>query len=79
MVVKHLLAIHAQNNIQQTKKALDDWYLEKKKDYMSFASKYPMNGEVRLQDAKIESMTKWCKEAEITHTPTIFFNSKKLV
>ncbi len=42
-VVKHLLAIQAQNNLQQTEKALDDWYLTDKKDYEVFAKKYPLH------------------------------------
>jgi protein-disulfide isomerase len=37
-----------------------------------------MNGEIKQQDAKIEAMSKWCEEAEITHTPTIFVNGHRL-
>ena len=31
--------------------ALDDWYLAPKKDYEVFAEKYPMNGELKMQEA----------------------------
>ena len=51
--VKHLLAIASRNDEALTKKALDDWYLSNKKDYDAFAAKYPMNGELKLQDEKI--------------------------
>ena len=37
-----------------------------------------MNGEVKQQENQIEKMKEWCKEAEITYTPTIFLNGKRL-
>lgn len=77
-VVKHLLAVAAQDNAAKTQQALDDWYLADKKDYATFAAQYPMNGELKLQDAKVEAMSTWCNEAEITHTPTIFVNGYRL-
>ncbi len=76
--VKHLLAIAAKENLQLTAQALDDWYLADKKDYDVFAGKYPMNGEVKEQERKIELMHKWCDDAEITGTPTFFVNGKRL-
>jgi len=39
---------------QQTTKALDDWYLPAKKEYEVFASKHPMNGELKAQGDKIQ-------------------------
>ena len=71
---KHLLAIAEKNNEQLTKQALDDWYLADKKDYDVFAQKYPMNGELEKQENKIANMEKWCKEADIQFTPTIFIS-----
>ena len=76
--MKHLLSIETQNNLQQTEKALNDWYLADKKDYDVFAAKYPMNGELKLQNEKIDAMSKWCKEAGIIHTPTLFINGRLL-
>ncbi|MBS1528771.1 MAG: thioredoxin domain-containing protein [Bacteroidetes bacterium] len=73
-IVKHLLAVAAQNDRARTQQALDDWYLAPKKDYELFSAKYPMNGELKQQDDKVEAMSEWCIEAEITHTPTIFVN-----
>jgi uncharacterized membrane protein len=72
--VKHLLAIASKNDETLTKKALDDWYLADKKDYNSFATKYPMNGELKQQNDKIEAMNNWCKLMNIHATPTIFIN-----
>lgn len=76
--VKHLLAIAAKQNMHQTEKALDEWYMADKKDYEAFAVKYPMNDELKMQESKIELMSKWCDDAEITATPTIFVNGKRL-
>lgn len=76
--VKHLLAVADNRNEQITKQALDDWYLTDKKDYKVFASKYPMNGELKMQDAKVEAMDKWCKQTEIAFTPTFFVNGYQL-
>jgi uncharacterized membrane protein len=78
IVTRHLLAIAAHGNLAKTQQSLDDWYLGEQKNYEKFATKYPMNGEIKQQDAKIEAMSKWCEEAEITHTPTIFVNGHRL-
>lgn len=76
--VKHLLAIAAKQSLHQTEEALDTWYMADKKDYEAFAAKYPMNGELKQQEQKIELMKQWCDDAEITATPTIFVNGKRL-
>ncbi|MBB6110878.1 Uncharacterized membrane protein [Mucilaginibacter lappiensis] len=70
--VRHLLAIAEKNEEPVIKKALDDWYLAEKKDYEVFAAKYPMNGELKQQNAKIEAMENWCDTIEIEFTPTFF-------
>ncbi len=76
-VVKHLLAI-AELKQEPIQQALDDWYLKVGKDYSIFSSKYPMNGELKKQESKIEAMSSWCDIADITHTPTIFINGFRL-
>ncbi|MFI1745054.1 cysteine peptidase family C39 domain-containing protein [Thalassobellus sediminis] len=76
--VSHFLAIDSLGNKKKTQKALDDWYLADQKDYETFASKYPMNGELELQNNKIEAMRNWCKAENIIHTPTLFINGYEL-
>lgn len=76
--VEHLLAVASYNNESQTKAALDDWYLPAKKDYEIFASKYPMNGELTKQTEKIEKMDAWCRQMQISYTPTIYINGHQL-
>ncbi len=76
--VKHLLAIDEQKDAALTDKALDDWYMASKKDYDAFAAKYPMNGELKQQDKKVEAMNNWCTEVKIEYTPTFFVNGYQL-
>ena len=78
IVARHLLAISEKQDAQKTQQALDDWYLAEKKDYKIFAAKYPMNGEIQQQEGQISEMMAWCKEAEISFTPTIFKNGHRL-
>ncbi|ERM80264.1 hypothetical protein P872_22200 [Rhodonellum psychrophilum GCM71 = DSM 17998] len=72
------MAIADKGNPEETKKALDDWYLAEKKDYAAFASKYPMNGELKAQEANIQSMLSWSELENITYTPTIFIDGHEL-
>lgn len=76
--VKHLMAIAEKNDEALTKQALDDWYLSANKDYDAFAAKYPMNGELKKQDEKIDTMWQWCDKVNISFTPTIFVNGHQL-
>lgn len=78
IAARHLLAINEKQDAHRTRKALDEWYLAPKKDYGVFATKYPLNGEIAKQEKQIEEMSKWCKEAEISFTPTIFINGRRL-
>lgn len=72
--VRHLLAIAEKNEEPIVKQALDDWYLAEKKDYEVFAAKYPMNGGLKQQNAKIEAMKDWCDTTGIEFTPTFFIS-----
>jgi len=75
--VNHLLAIDNADSLK-TPEALSDWYMADKKDYQSFAGKYPMNGELQEQVEKIQKMRNWCDSERIAHTPTIFINGYEL-
>ncbi|MCL7986600.1 thioredoxin domain-containing protein [Sphingobacterium sp. lm-10] len=76
--VSHLLAIEEMLGASVVQKALDDWYLAEEKNYEIFASKYPMNEELRQQGEKIKRMYQWCNEMKIRATPTIYINGKEL-
>ncbi len=77
-IIRHIMAIAAKDNPEVIKKALDDWYLAENKDYAAFAEKYPMNGELKAQEANIQSMLSWSEAEKITYTPTIFINGHEL-
>ena len=74
----HMLAVAANNDEAQTRKALNDWYNAEEKNYEQFAAKYPMNGELKLQKATLKMMNEWCNEVGIAHTPTFFVNGHRL-
>ena len=79
VVVKHLLAIAADNDRTKTQQALDDWYLAEDKNYGLFAAKYPFPKNVEERVSRdIEVMDKWCNEAEVMYTPTIFINGHRM-
>lgn len=78
IAAKHLLAINERNNTGEMRQALNDWYLANDKDYNAFADRYPLNGELKNQHTQIEHMSKWCNDAEITVTPTLFINGHRL-
>lgn len=72
--VKHLLAIAESNDEVLIKKALDDWYLPEEKNYEIFAAKYPMNGELKQQELKVNAMSAWCKKIEVPFTPVFYIS-----
>ena len=77
-VVKHFMAIAKNYSPQQTEHILMEWYKATKKDFDAFAKKYPAAaGENELEE-QIVSMRKWCEEANISHTPFLFFNGRQL-
>jgi uncharacterized membrane protein/thiol-disulfide isomerase/thioredoxin len=78
LVARHLMAIASKGDGKITANALDEWYTAPKKDYNSFATRFPMNGEVEQQREKIRAMHHWCELAGIAYTPTIFVDGKKL-
>ncbi len=77
--VSHLMAIASnENGGKEITYALDDWYLDEKKEYEAFAKKYPLNGELKKQGDKMEAMYKWCHAMDIMGTPTFFINGYQL-
>jgi thiol-disulfide isomerase/thioredoxin len=77
-VVKKLLSIAEKGNMHQTQMALNDWYLNVGKNFNFFLDKYPDNGNSEQQGEKLNEMGRWCDDAGVTHTPTIFVNGFRL-
>lgn len=76
--VLHFLAIQDKYGDEKIQQALDDWYMNPRKDYKKFAKKYPMNGEQEWQMDKVLAMRRWCDAMKIRSTPTIFVNGYEL-
>jgi len=76
--VRHFLAIANQNDKEKTKQVLDSWYLAPEKDYNTFAKKYPLDGDLKIQNIRIGAMNNWCKAMHISFTPTFFINGYQL-
>ncbi|MCS3554284.1 MULTISPECIES: vitamin K epoxide reductase family protein [unclassified Sphingobacterium] len=76
--VAHLLAIQQQLGCQAVHNALDDWYLDPRKDYSMFADKYPVDEGLKKQDEKISAMRDWCDKMKVRATPTLYINGKEL-
>jgi uncharacterized membrane protein len=79
VAARHFLAIAEKVSAEdELVRALDEWYGAKKKDYLLFSEKYPMNGEIDRQHAKMEAMKQWCESVNIQETPTFFINGYRL-
>lgn len=72
------MALYEKNDVDLTRKALDDWYLADKKDYEIFAEKYPLEGKLQHQGVKVDAMDEWSKQTAITFTPTFFVDGHQL-
>jgi thiol-disulfide isomerase/thioredoxin len=84
-IVFHLMVILSEGNVDRMKAALHAWYSADVKDYKLFAEKFPINTTspgfdlVRERILKeMEAIKNWCEAAEVTHTPTYFFNGFKM-
>lgn len=78
-ISRHLLALNEEYSNPEMKNILDDWYLNPNKDYSQFSAKYKLSTEKLLkQEDMINEMREWVKKAEITGTPAIFLNGKRL-
>ena len=77
-ITKHLMAINAEGDISHTKQALDDWYLAHPKDYNRFSVAHSARAGLIDQGPKLNDMSKWCIDADVTGTPTIFINGYRM-
>jgi uncharacterized membrane protein len=76
-VSRHLMALNELVDKTIVKKAMNDWYEQKQKDYKAWAKAYP----VELNEAnyyKLDYQKSWCQMAEVTATPTILLNGYRL-
>lgn len=76
-VASHLMSLKTAQDSVSLKRALDDWYEQKQKNYSSWAKQYPV---AKLIDntSALQVQREWCNMAEITGTPTFFINGRRL-
>jgi protein-disulfide isomerase/uncharacterized membrane protein len=75
-VAAHLLAIQNSHSGTTVRKAMHDWYEQKQKNYEDWAKIYPAK-KIDV-GAQLQTQRDWCKLAEITGTPTLFINGRRL-
>jgi hypothetical protein len=76
-VAAHLMSLQAGRDDHSLKKALDDWYEQKQKNFETWAKEHPIKEQVDCQ-ASLKKQREWCSAAKITGTPTVFINGRKL-
>jgi uncharacterized membrane protein len=77
-VVKHFLALHKKHNATALEKILMEWYKADNKDFDAFAKKHAVEMGENEFDTEIADMLQWCEEANVSHTPFLFFNGRQL-
>ncbi len=76
-VAAHLMSLQASQNDVSLKKALNDWYEQKQKNYEAWAKEHPKTTAVFAADA-LAVQKEWCMLTEVTATPTLFLNGRRL-
>lgn len=76
-IAAHLMRMQINGDNAILKNALDDWYEQKQKNYEAWAKLYPA---INTSDVspQLETQKAWCKMTEITGTPTLFINGRRL-
>jgi protein-disulfide isomerase/uncharacterized membrane protein len=76
-VAAHLLNLYANKDHTLLKKAMGDWHENKYDDYKSWVKVHPVKHTLNVNDI-LEGHKQWCEMTEITGTPTLFINGRKL-
>ena len=76
-VLTHFMNLKSAYDDTSVKQALSQWYSQKDKNYESWQEKYPVDALVDHSDTLL-SQKAWCKMVDITGTPTLFINGRKL-
>jgi uncharacterized membrane protein len=76
-VAAHLLSIQSNGDAITVKRAMHDWYEQKQKNYEDWAKNFPAEKSPATA-TQLETQREWCKLAEISGTPTLFINGRRL-
>jgi len=76
----HLFAIQQNQSDKSNNllaKALDNWYEQKQKNIEAWAKAHPVKTAI-VNDGILERQREWCKLTDISSTPTIFLNGRRI-
>ncbi|HMG10400.1 MAG TPA: thioredoxin domain-containing protein, partial [Mucilaginibacter sp.] len=76
-VLTHFMNLKLSYDEFGVKQALSDWYRQKDKNYELWQKDYPVNEFINDPNALVNQKS-WCKMVDITGTPTLFINGRKL-
>lgn len=76
-VAMHMLALKGRQNNVSLRKAIDDWFNQRRKNFDTWAEDYPIYNDVKAQKA-IKTNREWCQLTGINKVPAIFINGKKV-
>jgi len=76
-VIGHFMALKSDNNENKLKQAINDWYKQEKKIYEAWSETYPAM-ELKITSEPLNEQQVWANRADITSTPTLFINGRKL-
>lgn len=84
-IVTHLLSLASEGDKLKTEQALRVWYGMSKKSLVHFIAQFPLINDLQGNEHSLEvinsniiAMKNWCIDADVTHTPTYFFNQHRL-
>jgi protein-disulfide isomerase/uncharacterized membrane protein len=75
-IISHMMALQLQDGAS-VKQAIHDWYHSERKDYETWAKNYPLTIEYQSAEA-LKEQYEWCKGADISSTPALFINGRRL-
>ncbi|ASU33376.1 vitamin K epoxide reductase family protein [Mucilaginibacter xinganensis] len=75
---RHLVALNNTGDAELVKQALHDWYKQSKKDYPSWAKKYPADLDSVACDNVLRKQNEWCESVDVRFTPLVILNGHQL-
>ena len=76
-VLSHFMTLYSQNSQVTLKRALSDWYKQKVKNYDKWKLDHSVV-EIPDKGDQLSKQKAWCKTANVSGTPTLFVNGRKL-
>ncbi|RYY36109.1 MAG: hypothetical protein EOP46_07600 [Sphingobacteriaceae bacterium] len=77
-VARHILALKENDGDEAVKHALSNWYGQSIKNLDDWIKRYPVQYDADSNAKALSTQNEWCELVEITSTPTIFVNGRRL-